>query len=142
MIRQFQSTAEREAEGRSKGYSGTLEADLMRSEAKIDALSHPDPNSPLVYRRDDQGSIMAVDQNEEDRPKNKEEGRDKWRECMEHRFLRGEDKDVDYKAIDESDDYNDWSEETRRMEDDYFAGEQEEYIGDGEKSGDTGVQDF
>ena len=61
---------------------------------------------------------------------------------MEHRFLRGEDKDVDYKAIDESDDYNDWSEETRRIEDEYFAGEQEEYIGDGEKSGDTGVQDF
>ncbi|TIA06516.1 hypothetical protein D6C83_08701, partial [Aureobasidium pullulans] len=64
MIRRFQSAAEREADGREKGYSGMLEADLMRSEAKIDALNHPDPNSPLIYRRDASGAITAEEQDE------------------------------------------------------------------------------
>ncbi|KAI9757454.1 MAG: hypothetical protein M4579_003470 [Chaenotheca gracillima] len=36
-IRRFQSAAEREAEGKRKGYSGVLEADLFRGEAKLAA---------------------------------------------------------------------------------------------------------
>ena len=65
MIRRFQSATEREADGRQKGYSGVLEADLMRAEAKVDALAHQDPNSTLVYRRDATGAITAVEQDEE-----------------------------------------------------------------------------
>lgn len=142
MIRRFQTTAEREAEGRKKGYSGVLEADIMRSEAKVDALAHPDPNSPLTYRRDAEGSIIAVEQDEEDRPNNKEEGEDKWREVMEQRFLRGEDNDFEYADVDESEEYNDHEEERRNREEKYFDEEEEEFIGEGEKTGETGVQDY
>ena len=37
LVRRFQSPVEREAEGRSKGYSGILEADLLRSERRSSA---------------------------------------------------------------------------------------------------------
>ena len=142
MVRQFQTTAEREVEGRQKGYSGTLEADLLRSEAKIEALNHPDPNSPLIYRRDATGSITAVDQDEEDRPKSREQGFAKWKECMEQRFLRGEDLDVDYDSIDHDDRYDDWEEDSRRRQDKYFEDEDAEFVAGGEQRGETGVQDY
>jgi len=142
MVRQFQSTAEREAEGKQKGYSGKLEADLMRSEAKVVALANPDPNSPLIYKRDVTGSITAVEQDEEDRPKTKEEGLAQWRESMEQRFLRGEDHDFEYSEVDQNDQYDDWAEESRRREDLYFDDEAAEPVGDGERQGETGVQDF
>lgn len=142
MIRRFQSATEREADGRQKGYSGVLEADLMRAEAKVDALAHQDPNSTLVYRRDATGAITAVEQDEEDRPKNKQEGLDKWKAVMEQRFLRGEDADFDYDMVDGNEDYNDWDEETRRKQDVYFDQEEATFIGEGDSTGETGVQDF
>ncbi|GAB7357332.1 hypothetical protein MBLNU459_g8287t1 [Dothideomycetes sp. NU459] len=142
MIRRFQTAAEREADGRKKGFSGVLEADLLRGEAKVEGLAHPDPNSPLVYRRDASGSITAVEQDEEDRPKTQQEGLQKWREVIEHRFLRGEDDEFDYTTVDGKEEYDDWEEETRRMEDVYFAEQDEEFLGDGEKTGETGVQDY
>lgn len=142
MIRRFQSAAEREADGRQKGYSGMLEADLMRSEAKMEALNHPDPNSPLVYRRDASGAIVAVEQDEEDRPKTKEEGQKQWRDVMENRFLRGEDQDFDYKTVDEDERYDDWEWERREREESYFDQEEAEFVGEGDKTGETGIQDF
>lgn len=142
MVRRFQSAAEREADGRQKGYSGMLEADLMRSEAKMDALNHPDPNSPLVYRRDVSGAIVAVEQDENDRPKTKQEGMDKWREIMEHRFLRGEDQEFDYKSVDDDEQYDDWEWDTREREERYFEQEEAAFVGEGANTGETGVQDF
>ena len=129
-------------EGRKKGFSGNLEADLTRSEAKIDALAHPDPNSPLTYRRDAQGSITAVEMNEEDRPKTRDDGAARWREFIEQRFLRGQDIDFDYSAVDSNDAYDDRREETLRREEGYFDEQEEEYVGDGGEQGQTGVQDF
>lgn len=142
MIRRFQSAAEREADGRKKGYSGMLEADLMRSEAKVEALAHQDPNSTLMYQRDASGGITSVEQDEEDRPKNQQEGFDKWKYVMEHRFLRGEDADFDYETVDASEEYNDWDEETRIKQDVYFDDEEATFIGEGESTGETGIQDF
>lgn len=142
MVRRFQSAAEREADGRDKGYSGILEADLMRSEAKIEALNHPDPNSPLIYRRDASGAISLVEQDEEDRPKTKEEGLSKWREYVEMRFLRGEDQDFDYKLVDEDERYDDLDWDRREREESYFGQEEAEFVGEGEKEGETGVQDY
>ena len=142
MVRQFQSTGEREAEGRLKGYSGKLEADLMRSEAKIQALNNPDPNSPLVYRRDAQGSISALDQDEEDRPQSRDEAKQKWISAMEYRFLRGEDKEFDYRAVDDHDVYDDREEDLRARHELYFDKQEEEFLGEGERHGETGIQDF
>ncbi|KAL2043796.1 hypothetical protein N7G274_003315 [Stereocaulon virgatum] len=84
LIRRFQSTSEREAEGRQKGYSGMLEADLWRSEAKIDALANLDEAALMQYRRDASGEILAEEKDES--PMNKKEGMQRWRKEMELRF--------------------------------------------------------
>ncbi|QKX63537.1 uncharacterized protein TRUGW13939_10708 [Talaromyces rugulosus] len=137
--------AERESEGRAKGFSGILQADLLRSEAKMDALAHPDPNAMLSYRQGPNGEIVAED--EEDIPANKEEGEKRWRWEMEMRFLKGADYDFEYEKVDENDEYDDWNEEQER----YFDGEEPEWIisedRDGKDSadnleGETGIQDF
>src|ERR1700760_3686559 len=51
LIRRFQTAAEREDEGRRKGFSGVLHADLIRSEAKLDALMNPSSNAMFSYKR-------------------------------------------------------------------------------------------
>jgi Coiled-coil domain containing protein (DUF2052) len=149
LIRRFQSAAEREAEGRNKGYSGVLEADLYRSEAKMEALRHPDPNSGFSYRRGPSGEILVEDK--EEVPSNKEEGYARWKWEMEARFIRGGDDDFDYKAIDESEEYDDHALEQRDAEERYFDDQDAEFIhGDDtvketkseELQGETGIQDF
>lgn len=150
LIRRFQTTSEREAEGRSKGYSGVLEADLWRSEAKLEALANPDTSSVLTYSRGANGEILAED--EDDIPLNKEDGKRRWREAMVMRFLMGEDGDFEYKMVDESEEYDDHETEEREEQDRYFAEEEPNWVldsngvsGGGEKirlEGETGVQDF
>jgi hypothetical protein len=149
LIRRFQTPAEREAEGRKKGYSGVLEADLYRSEAKLDALRHPDPNSIFTYKRGPNGEILAEDKDEV--PANKEEGLARWRWEMETRFLRGGDEDFDYEGVDKNPDYDDRLMEERDAEEKYFDEEEPEFVhGDDavkkskskDLQGETGIQDF
>lgn len=144
LIRRFQTTAEREADGRAKGFSGILQADLLRSEAKVDALAHPDPHAMFSYSRGPSGEILAEDRDEI--PPSKEEGDKMWRWEMTMRFLRGEDHDFDYKSVDESDEYDDWNE----AQEQYFDEEEPEWTVDDAGGGDihshlqgeTGIQDF
>lgn len=143
MIRRFQSAFEREAEGKKRGYSATLEADLWRSEAKIDALSANGSNGQeMKYKRGANGEIVAEERDEA--PASKEEGEMRWRKQMELRFLRGDDSDFDYQAVDESEEY-DGPEEARDTQDQWFE-EEEERFTPGDHStglqGETGVQDF
>lgn len=142
LIRRFQTAAERESEGRLRGYSGILEANLVRSEAKLEALDHPDPNNPLIYRRAGDGSITAVEQDESDRPSNKDEGWSKWEEIMGLRFVRGDDADFDYATVDENDEYDHRDDEDRSRLEEYLNEENEEFLGEGTPTGQTGVQDF
>ncbi|KAL8938638.1 MAG: hypothetical protein Q9216_003785 [Gyalolechia sp. 2 TL-2023] len=144
LIRRFQTAAEREAEGKKKGYSGVLEADLWRSEAKIDALSEDGKNGHAMrYRRDGNGEIVAEEKDEV--PGSKEEGMERWRKQMELRFLGGEDGDFDYEGVDQGDEF-DGVEEERDREEQWFEEEEEESVGiDGkceELQGETGLQDF
>ncbi|KAL4901538.1 hypothetical protein BDW74DRAFT_84330 [Aspergillus multicolor] len=144
LIRRFQTPSEREAEGRAKGFSGVLQADLLRSEAKMDALSHPDPHALFTYARGPNGEILAEDRDEI--PPSKEEGEKAWRFEMTMRFLRGEDDDFDYTKVDGDEELDDVSEEQEK----YFDDEEPEWVVDGEGSGDvrerltgeTGIQDF
>ncbi len=101
LIRRFQSAAEREAEGRKKGYSGVLEADLWRSEAKVAALAErrQDGGAEMKARRDGDGADVEGDAEREGEgdgddeiPGSKEEGEERWRALVEGRFLRGEDE--------------------------------------------------
>ncbi|KAL3493182.1 coiled-coil domain-containing protein-domain-containing protein [Aspergillus germanicus] len=142
LIRRFQTPAEREAEGRAKGFSGILQADLLRSEAKMDALNHPDPHAIFSYTRGPNGEILAEDRDEI--PGSKEEGEKTWRWEMTMRFLRGEDDEFDYTAVDGNEEFDDLSEE----QDKYFDEEEPQWLVEGEGDmkerlqGETGIQDF
>ncbi|KAL4799686.1 coiled-coil domain-containing protein-domain-containing protein [Aspergillus venezuelensis] len=151
LIRRFQTPAEREAEGRAKGFSGVLQADLLRSEAKFDALNHPDPHALFTYARGENGEILAEERDEV--PASKEEGEKAWRWEMTMRFLRGEDGDFDYTTIDGDEGLDESADEMER----WFDSEEPEWVvdrdGDGEGqarggdvksrlTGETGIQDF
>ena len=159
MIRRFQTADEREADGRQKGYSGVLEADLRRSEAKVAALADPRTSS-VTYQRGSNGEITAEDP--EDAPQDKAEGQQRWHREMTERFLRGEDDDFDYATVDDNDEWDDRRQEERDAEDRWFTEEEPCFILDEEPSrhngpgrsssedehakkvprGETGVQDF
>lgn len=143
MIRRFQSPAEREADGKKKGYSGVLEADLWRSEAKIDALADAGKNGQgISYERKANGEIVAEEKDEV--PANKEEGEQRWRKQVEMRFLAGDDADFDYSTVDASEQY-DAPEEARDIQDQWFEEEEAAFTLDAQGSslkGQTGVQDF
>lgn len=147
LVRRFQTPAEREAEGRTKGYSGVLEADLLRSEAKVAALENPGTHVLYTYKRGANGEILAEEKDEA--PQSKEEGMQRWGKEMEFRFLRGEDQDVDYTSIDESEEYDDIKTEERERQEAWFdqeepqwADEEDEPAPEKELYGETGVQDF
>ncbi|KAK2750431.1 hypothetical protein FQN57_003911 [Myotisia sp. PD_48] len=148
LIRRFQTAGEREAEGRIKGHSGMLEADLERAEAKMEALAHPDPNAAYTYSRGPHGEILAEEHDEI--PVSKEEGIERWRQEMELRFVKGADDEFEYALVDECEDYDDWSEEQEK----YFDQEEPKWLVDQgsesssspsrqpELKGETGIQDF
>ena len=114
LIRRFQTTGEREAEGRKKGYSGILEADIWRSEAKIEALANPKITASLRYSRDASGEIITEEKDEV--PLSKEEGMQRWHQEMELMFLQGHDSDFDYAVVDENEEYDDRSVQEKEEE--------------------------
>lgn len=144
LIRRFQTAAEREAEGRRKGFSGVMATDLWRAEAKKDALSQPNPNSLFTYRRGPEGQILEEDK--DDKPITKEEGKAWWVDEMTQRFLSGGDDDFDYKTVDTNDKYDD-PEEERDIQEAYFESMESDFDTDGEGkekvlTGETGIQDY
>ncbi|PBP16385.1 hypothetical protein BUE80_DR012911 [Diplocarpon rosae] len=157
-IRRFQTAAEREADGRAKGYSGVLEADLYRTEAKILALQPsfsspsqtksqsvlPKPASdvariPFVsYQRGRDGEVLPEEDDEV--PQTREEGWGRWVFGMTVRFLRGDDEDFEYEMVDASEEDE---VERREREEAWFEAESPGWADDGvAKEGETGVQDF
>ncbi|KZM26807.1 uncharacterized protein EKO05_0000347 [Ascochyta rabiei] len=143
LIRRFQTAREREAEGQRKGFSGQMSTDLWRAEAKKDALKHTDPNSLFTYSRGPQGQIVEEDKDEV--PMTKEEGKAWWIDEMTQRFLNGADDDFEYKTVDENDTYDD--EKERDIQDAYFDSMESDFDSDGEGkekilTGETGIQDY
>lgn len=126
LIRQFLSPAEREAQGRERGWSGVLEADLTRAEAKVAAIADSDADTEA---RAENARGEQVD--------NKEEGEELWQKAMTLRFIEGGDEDVDYGAIDENEAYDDYETVTREEEEKYFDAETPSST-----NGDTGVLDY
>jgi hypothetical protein len=144
LIRRFQTPEEREAAGRAKGFSGVLQTDMMRSEARMDAISNPDPHAMMSYTRGPDGEILAEDR--DDIPPSKEEGERLWQWEMGLRFMQGNDSDFEYKDVDENEEYDDHSDKV----DQYFEDEEPEWVVDNTRGedaranlqGETGVQDF
>jgi hypothetical protein len=138
-------------DNRNKGYSGALEADLIRSEARLEAAQNHDLEDNMVYRQTSDGEIRAGTR--EESSATKEESFVLWQREMEARFVRGDDSEFDYKTVDENEGYDDHALERQEAEDKYFDEEDPEYvIGDdgarrtksqeGRLQGETGVQDF
>ncbi|KAL5118681.1 hypothetical protein ACEQ8H_003358 [Pleosporales sp. CAS-2024a] len=144
LIRRFQTAAEREAEGQRKGASGQIATDLWRAEAKKDALTQPDPYSLFTYNRGPDGQILEEDK--DDIPMTKDEGRAWWVDEMTQRFLRGGDDDFEYKNVDGNAKY-DHPEQERDLQDAYFDSMESDFDSDGEGkekvlTGETGIQDY
>lgn len=151
-IRRFQTPAQREAEGKAKGYSKTLEADLYRSEAKLAALAGKPLDRPsngavaasedLTYVPGPDGEVLPEDPDEI--PKDREEGLERWKEAMTLRFLQGKDGDFEYEAVDESEEWD--VVERQDAEEKWFEDEEPEWASDdgkkGRKANETGIQDF
>ncbi|CAG8221527.1 unnamed protein product [Penicillium olsonii] len=144
LIRRFQTPQEREAAGKTLGFSGILQTDIMRSEARMNAIAHPDPHAIMSYTRGPDGEILAEDR--DDIPPNKEEGERLWQWEMGLRFIQGNDPDFDYTTVDDNDDYDDHSDKV----DQYFEDEEPEWVVNDTRGsdarpnlqGETGVQDF
>lgn len=115
----------------------------MRSEAKVEALQAPsEVGNPLVYERGAGGEIVGLEEDVSERVQGKEEGLRRWRDVMGRRFLRGEDADSEYEVVDGGEEWDDLEEEGRGAQESWFEGEEQEYLGDGMPTGETGVQDF
>ena len=149
MVRRFQSAAEREAESRRKGFSGMLESDLFRSEAKLAAiqanLDNPTSSSLYTYTRGPDGEIIEQEEGGIDEmPMSREEGWEVWRYEMEMRFVHGRDGEFDYDVVDGDERLDDGGEGELDRFECYLDGEEPRWdVPVGHLPvGETGVQDF
>lgn len=143
-----------------------MEADLWRSEAKLAALAekelcrdfNEDEGDDSAGRQDDEwkkreesgfkyvsdkdGNVLPEDEDEV--PKSKEEGEERWREATACRFVQGKDEDFDYGPIDQDDSFD--VEERREAEEKWFEEEEPEWANGAKENGrsemETGIQDF
>lgn len=140
LIRKFLSVAEREAEGRSKGWGKTLESSIMRGEARLERIASSYtgdriPPSTSSDQNPNSGSKdvsnFVIDANlVDDQPATKEEGRAAWDEFLRERFVRGGDEDFDYSQVDGDEDLD--SLEHMDREEAYFDEEEPEWADDSE----------
>ena len=96
----------------------------------------------MVYTRASDGSITGVEHDEDEQAQGREENWERWKDVTGLRFLRGDDSDFDYETVDANDEYDDRAEEDQRRLEEYLEREEEEFVGDGKPTGQTGVQDY
>ena len=150
LIRRFQTANEREAEGKRKGYSGVLEADLWRAEAKVEAVRKgkgkdggKEVGEEGNLERDKEGEGKGEEADEAIRAANKKledaaveslskaEGHEIWRRQMELRFVNGEDGELDYDGmVDRNEELDDRETAEREMQDEWFDEEDAYWIGE------------
>ncbi|KAL7916481.1 coiled-coil domain-containing domain-containing protein [Trichoderma velutinum] len=145
LVKRFQTPAEREAEVKAKGYSRTLEADLVRGETNLSNLyqEREQGNQALEYSKvpgDGGAGTNAWDADAE----NREHGKQLWHAYLEVRFVDGLDEDFDYEKVDDNYKYDTMA--IQDAEDAWFDDEEPSWV-DGEaqfpvRLGETGVQDF
>ena len=139
MIRRFQSPSEREADGRKKGYSGVLETDLLRADAKAQAIAASRNNA-----RDLEDRTLNISDCEVDNVENldKAQALDVFKKILRSRFMEGNDEDFDYSLIDHNPLYDDKS-MIKDQEDQWFDDEDPTASSQNPNlRGQTGIQDF
>lgn len=152
-MRRFLSPAEREAEGRARGWGKTLESSLMRGEARLARVApssrSADAASPGDVARGQGGAVptnFAIDAylagDGELDPATRQEGRAAWDEFLRERFVRGGDEEFDYGRVD-GDESLDLMED-RDREEAYFDEVEPEWADDSDEGGEDeegGVDD-
>ncbi|PNP52419.1 hypothetical protein THARTR1_07023 [Trichoderma harzianum] len=132
------------AEGNAKGYSRTLEADIVRGETNLSNLypereqGSPTPQDSKVLG-DGGAGTNPWDADAED----KEHGRQLWHAYLEVRFVEGLDEDFDYEKVDDNYKYDTMA--IQDAEDAWFDDEEPSWVDADQFSvrlGETGVQDF
>lgn len=147
LIKRHQSVAERQAEGKTKGYGRTLEADLIRGETKLsdlksqaqEANSNEAIESSSTTRRDRMQGEETWDQ----QVSSKVHGLELWDDFLRERFIRGEDDEFDYASVDLNQDLDVLA--RADAEDKWFDGEEPSFHEEstaGDLQGQTGIQDF
>lgn len=171
LVRKFQTPAEREADGKAKGYGRVLEGSLLRGEARLAQLAEatttgqdasasrtsqdgsslaalPSNNAPLRETITLEADIATLSTP----PTNREEATDRWHDFLRARFVRGGDEDFEYEKVDENDDYDRLARQDE--EEAWFEDEDPDWAstgGDEEErqtrqdrilQGETGVQDY
>lgn len=161
VVRRFQTPAEREAEGISRGWGKVLESSLMRSEARLERVASsytgdappPPPPSAAGARKtssptegNDNGTANATataapaapagftsDAADlvDSKPATQEEGRAAWEDFLRERFVNGEDEDFDYAAVDGNEAFDEM--EQRDRDEEWFDEEDPEWADDSEE---------
>lgn len=153
LVRRFQTPAEREVDGRTKGYSRVLEGSLLRGEARLVDLAQSATNGDGASAMSNMAKDFVTFTTETGLPKaeTKEEGTERWQSYVAERFVLGYDEDFDYEPVDNNEEYDVM--ERRDAEDAWFDAEEPSWASDADddfhtmnsekpKQGQTGVQDF
>ncbi|KAJ6784629.1 hypothetical protein PWT90_04485 [Aphanocladium album] len=146
LVKRHQSAAEREAEGRAKGYGRTLEADLVRGETKLSNLRDAAGTSASKFLPDSLsapggGGGGGIDETWDQPVESKAHGLELWNLYLADRFVRGRDEEFDYAAVDGNDEYDDVA--RREAQEEWFDEEEPGRADDAAPlEGETGFQDF
>lgn len=149
LVRHFQSPAEREAEGRAKGWGKTLESSLMRGEDRLERVAAsytggrplaPGTLSSSSSSRKPNSIVDAAAPNfdidaalAEEKPMTKEQGRSAWQAYLRERFVMGGDEDFDYSKVDHNEDLDAIAHRDR--EEAYFDEQEPEWADDSDSDG-------
>jgi hypothetical protein len=153
LVRKFQTPAEREAEGKAKGYGRVLEGSLLRGEARLAALAEgstadgvdasgsstrgPDDAAPTAGASNrplrETIALEADIATLSTPPGSREEATERWQEFLRARFVRGGDEDFEYASVDENEDYDRLARQDE--EEAWFEDEEAEWASTGGEEG-------
>ncbi|KAK2597363.1 hypothetical protein QQS21_006060 [Conoideocrella luteorostrata] len=141
LIKRHQTSQERQEEGVTKGYARILEADLARGETRLSALA---TEAAGEQRTEFTATAkwkprLDIDHAWNEEATSKEQGRELWKGYLTERFVQGGDEDFEYSAVDGDEELDG---EERQAEVDKWFDDEEEGWDNGEKTGETGIQDF
>jgi hypothetical protein len=143
LVRHFQTPAEREAEGRAKGWGKTLESSLMRGEDRLErvAASYAGDRPPASgksssssTRKPSSATVAAAPNFEidaalaDEKPATKQQGYAAWQAYLRERFVMGRDEDFDYAKVDQNEDLDALADRDR--EEAYFDEQEPEWASD------------
>ncbi|KAH6688927.1 coiled-coil domain-containing protein [Plectosphaerella plurivora] len=156
LIRQHQTPAEREADGKRKGYSRVLEGDLARGEARLADLAKKAEESTVTPPGSAAAAATTVARLNPTvvdldllPPDGKDEAKERWYDFLADRFIHGQDEDFDYDVVDFDEAYDVM--ERQDAQDAWFEEEDPEWVSEPDektdqrqasRSGETGIQDF